>query len=226
MMGVGVARGRLRGCVFRYSGGLAQIIEGEREPRVLRWAQAGTLTVPYRESEDDAPLLDSVTVSSATGTSLRCHGNLSTLCAMATAVRHGLASHLVPAIIETYSSGKPVIFGPESGDKAVTVDGNGITVTRAVAVAGAGKEWPVPWSEIKQIGFAHIPRSDTTAPVYSIKIYRPNQERPSHVNVSDIANGNFLPYLLTYAAARNGVPIIELAGYADRKFGPRTGQAP
>jgi uncharacterized membrane protein YoaK (UPF0700 family) len=42
LLGVGIARATVSGRLFRYSDGLVQLVAGEPEPRVARWADAAS----------------------------------------------------------------------------------------------------------------------------------------------------------------------------------------
>jgi hypothetical protein len=49
--GIGMARPEVRNPLLRYSGGLAQLVHSELEPRVARWADIREFTVSYFEVE-------------------------------------------------------------------------------------------------------------------------------------------------------------------------------
>lgn len=100
-------------------------------------------------------------------------------------------------MIETYASGEPVVLGPvRVGPEAVT------------AAAGPA----VPWPRIRLIRLAHVPRADTAAPVHRIEVFGTGSGVAAEISISGIPNGIFLPHLLAFAAARNGVPLEGYGG--------------
>jgi hypothetical protein len=130
-----------------------------------------------------------------------------------------LAPRLVQPFIEAYECGEPVTVGNARIDRA------GIAINPP-----DGKH--IPWTGMGSITIVHVPHNDTLAPVIQIVI-RASRKRVSAISVSGaiaaidlagIPNGIFLPHLVAYAAAQNGVPVHGLPGdLPDPPAAPRPG---
>ena len=198
LLGAGIARATVSGRLFRYSDGLVQLVPGEPEPRVAPWADVREFMVFYSHSDEAPPRLSGFLVITNTGTSLpglRAHGRRGReLRALVAEADRNLAPRLVPAMTEEYEAGAAVSFG------RVHVSKEGITLS-----IWSPQGVLIPWSQVKSIHMTHIASVDGDY-VYEIIIGRKGQPT-EEVGVSGLANGIFLPVLLAYAAARQGVMV-------------------
>jgi hypothetical protein len=191
--GIGVARSEPRNRLFRYSGGLAQLLPGEPEPRVARWADVSEFTVSYFEGEDVAARLDGFSLRTGTGTQLpglSGYRRQSQLRAIVAEAGRSVAPRLISAMTEAYESGGTVKFG------RVSLSQEGVTI------------WPpeenlVPWADIRSIHVTYVSGTDYPDEVIIGQPGKPARQ----VSVSGLANGIFLPSVLAYAAARHGVTV-------------------
>ena len=160
----------------------------------------------YFESDDAAPRLTDFRLTTYAGTTvggLRGYRHRGEVRAVVAEAEQVLAPRLVPAMTEAYESGAPVSFG------RVKVSQEGITVS---GWTEPGE--PIPWSQVKSIHLTYILRKDGDY-VHEVIVGRksgPTRE----VSVSGLANGIFLPRLLAYAAARQGVMVT---GYREEGGG-------
>jgi hypothetical protein len=194
LVGLGLARSTVSNRLFRYSGGLAQLVRGEPEPRVARWADVRDFTVFYHQSEEEPPRLSGFLVTTGTGTSLpglRAYWRRRELRALVAEADRNLAPRLAPALTEAYESGAVVSFGRVEVSKA------GITPS------GWTPGGPVPWSQVKSIHLTYIDDKEGDY-VHEVIIGRKGQPT-AEIGVSGLTNGIFLPALLAHAAARQGV---------------------
>lgn len=196
LVAVGITRATVSGRLFRYSGGLAQLVGGEPEPRVARWADVREFTVYYDQTDEEPPRLGGFLVTTASGTSLpglRAYWGRGTLRALVAEAESNLAPRLIPAMTQDYESGAAVSFG------RVQVGEEGITAARW----NAGE--PIPWSRVKSIHMTYIGDKDGDY-VHEIIVGR-RGEPTEEISVSGLANGLFLPALVAHAAARQGVLV-------------------
>lgn len=197
----GLARSPVSTRLFRYTGGLVQLVGDEPEPRVARWADVRDFTVDYFEADDAAPRLSDFQLTTVTGTvlpGLRGFRFRPEARAVAAAAQRVLAPRLVPAMTEAYASGAPVSFG------RVRVSREGITVS-----GWSPSDALIPWPEVKSIHMTYIFEKDgdyVHEVIVGSKGGRPTRE----IAVSGLPNGIFLPRLIAFAAAREG---IMLTGY-------------
>jgi hypothetical protein len=196
LLAVGLARSPVTSRLFVYSGGLAQLSRDEPEPRVARWADVRDLTVDYHDAEDTPPQLDGFRVTTDAGTTVggpRVFWRRERRDLLAAAER-ALAPRLVPAMTEAYESGGTVAFG------RVQVAAAGITLP-----AGTSPGELIPWAQVKSIHLTYISQSDGD---YVDEVIVGRKGLPTvEIGVSGLANGIFLPRLLVYAAARQGVLV-------------------
>lgn len=100
--------------VFWYSGGLAQLIEGEPEPRVVRWADGVSVSMDAPAGdESDGYYLVGYTVCDESGTCVtldRVYGS-QVPADLAREAGQVLAPRLIRAFIRAYEMGTPVSFG-------------------------------------------------------------------------------------------------------------------
>jgi len=204
LAGIGIARSEVRNRLFRYSGGLAQLVHGEPEPRVARWADISEFTVSYFETEDTAARLNGFQARTDSGSQLsglRGYRQRPELRATVAQAERFLAPHLVPAMTEAYGSGSPVKFG------RVLVSQAGITVQPPA-------DNLVPWAEVKSIHITYVGGTEDAHEIIIGQTGKPTRE----ISVSGLPNGIFLPHVLAYAAARQGVLVT---GYRERDTGLR-----
>jgi hypothetical protein len=193
----GPARSPVTSRLFRYSGGLAQLVRDEPEPRVARWADVRDITVDYFDAEDAAARLNGFQVTTVTGTvlpGLSGYWSRRKLRPLVAAAERALAPRLVPAMTAAYESGDTVAFG------RVLVGEAGITLS---AWASPGEL--TPWSQVKSIHMLYIFKADGD---YVDEVTVGLRGLPTEqIRISGLANGIFLPHLLAYAAARQGVMV-------------------
>ena len=197
LFGVAVALSPVTTRLYRYSGGLAQLVGDEPEPRAARWADVRDFTVHYFEADDAAPRLSDFTLTTVTGTTLpglrgfRFRPEARAVVADAERI---LAPRLVPAMTAAYESGAAVAFGH-------------VQVSRAgLTVSGWGSPGePVPWRRLKSVHLTYILKKDGD---YVHEVIVGGDGLPTtEIGVSGLPNGIFLPRLLAFAAAREGIMV-------------------
>jgi hypothetical protein len=215
LVGRGVSRSHVEGRLFRYSGGLAQLVRDSPEPLVVRWADADTFTVSVSEPDEANAYLTGFTLHSATGTSLPGlrRYRRPELHDLVTWIGKALTARLVPGMMERYESGEPVVFGKVRIDQmAITVD-----------TGGSGPE-VITWTDIRWITVAHLPQADTMRIPQRITITRKaGRGAGVETGLSGVPNGIFLPLVLAHAAGRNGILVY---GYEESSPGPEALLAP
>lgn len=200
-LATGIIRSAPRHRLFRYSGGLAQLLHGEPEPRVARWSDVGEFTVTYFESDETAARLDSFSLRTETGTGtsastrlpgLRAYRHKAELRAVVAEAYRVLNPRLIPAMTEAIESGGSVPFGR-------------IRVTReGIVVSGAPpNEDLAAWPEIKSIHITYVDGTDYAHEVIIGRTGKPTRG----IGVSGLPNGLFLPHVLSYVASRHGVLV-------------------
>jgi hypothetical protein len=192
----GLARSPVTTRLFRYSGGLAQLVGSEPEPRVARWSDVRDFTVHYFEADDAPPRLSDFQLTTDTGTTLpglrgyRFRREARTVAAEA---ERNLAPRLVAAMIAAYESGATVTFG------RVQVSNEGITVP-GWSPAGELIEWP----RVKSMHVTYTGKDGG----YAHEIIIGGKGLPTtEISVSGLPNGIFLPHLLAHVAGRQGVML-------------------
>ena len=66
----------------------------------------------------------------------------------------------------------------------------------------------IAWSEIRSITTRHVTSfADSIAPVKEIEISKQSGNICRAISLDGVPNGTFLPHLLAYAAAQNGIPL-------------------
>jgi hypothetical protein len=112
---IGITKSEANHRLFLYSGGLAQLVHGESEPRVARWADIREFTVEYDESDDSsAHQPTGFSLRTSSGTELADLGacrRRSELRAVVTEAEFALTPLLVPGMIKTCESGEPLDLG-------------------------------------------------------------------------------------------------------------------
>ena len=209
LVGRGVSRSWVEGRLFRYSGGLAQLVGGNPEPLVVRWDDADTFTVSVHEPDEANSHLTGFTLHSAAGTSLPGlrRYRRPELHDLVTWIGKALTARLVPTMTERYESGEPVVFG------RVRVDQTAITV----------QTWDsdpevIAWTSIRWISVVHLPQPGAMHIPQRITITRMAGDGTAvEIGLSGVPNGILLPPVLGYAAGRNGIAVH---GYEEN--GPAT----
>jgi hypothetical protein len=182
---------------FWFSGGLMQFTLEDPEPRVIRWDDVISLSVQVYRPDEGEPSISSSMVSDQAGTSIRVRGT--------TYVSHlpriGLASALVnkasqilvptvvPAFLREFDAGQRVSFGN------VWIDRSGISGARA-----RGRPEPefVAWPNVQKI--------DINART-AITIRAADRRLNPFIDLGNIPNGFFAPYLIDHAAAQVGFVV-------------------
>jgi hypothetical protein len=174
--------------LFWYSGGLAEVIGDEPEPRVMRWADVETVSTVFYEGEDTPVRLTGCILRDSTGLEpvnlrgpARAIGCRSPVVrALTTEVGRILAPRLVPPLIEAYDSGEPVTVGGACIDRA------GITVNPP-----GGER--MAWTEIRSITTRHVTSmTDSAAPVNEIEVRGQSKNICPVIDLDGVPNGMFL----------------------------------
>lgn len=205
----GASRSEVEGRLFRYSGGLAQLVRDNPEPLVVRWADADTFTVSVHEPKEPNAYLTGFTLHSATGTSLPGlrRYRRPELHDLVTWIGKVLTARLVPGMVERYESGEPVIFGKVRVDQAAIM----------VETWGSDPE-VIAWTDIHWITIAHLPQAGAMRIPQRITVVRYAERGvPAEIELSGVPNGIFLPLVLAHAARRNGILVY---GYEESNPGP------
>jgi hypothetical protein len=193
----GIARSSVSNRLFRYSGGLAQLVRGEPEPRVARWADVKDFTVTYAEPDEAPPRFSGFQVTASTGTSLPglpWYWRQRELRVLVAAADRNLAPRLVPAMTEVYDSGGAVSFGQVQLSK----EGIALTPWSRPTVL-------MPWSQVTSVHLTYLGRANRNF-VHQVVIERRGQPA-QEMSLSHLPNGIFLPALLAHAAGQQGVPV-------------------
>jgi hypothetical protein len=194
---IGIARSSVSNRLFRYSGGLAQLVRGEPEPRVARWADVKDFTVTYAEPDEAPPRFSGFQVTAGTGPSLPglpWYWRQRELRVLVAAADRNLAPRLVPAMTGVYESGGTVSFGQ------VQLSKEGITLTPWSRPAVF-----MPWSQVTSVHLTYLGRANRDF-VHQVVIGRSGQPT-QEMSLSHLPNGIFLPALLAHAAGQQGVPV-------------------
>jgi hypothetical protein len=123
--------------IFQYAGGIVQVIEGEAAPRVIPWGLLGHVLKEYSDDPDDThPSLLGVHVSSVDGTVITA-GSKYGPGQLERHVDGVVVAMRLPAAIEQYHSGVPVLFG-------------GLSVSQD-EIAWAGGTKRAAWRDIRSV---------------------------------------------------------------------------
>lgn len=196
----GLRRAETRARVFWYSGGVAQLILGEPEPRVARWGEISEVTVSFHyESGDENSSgkweFSGFAARTAAGTEVpgfrsMPHGKVRDLVARADGA---LAPRLLPALVAAHDAGHPILFGGVQVDQAgLTFPGRRETVIQ------------VPWAQLTALQLRHEGRLGI---VRQVTIRSTATRRGQDIGISGLPNGIFLARLLAHAAAQRGIPV-------------------
>jgi hypothetical protein len=182
--------------LYRYAGGLVQLLHDEPEPRVLRWSDVDSVAIEFESvSEDRYTGLDTCVLRGSTGTEIAVRGwrPLSIPRGLAAEADRVLRPRLLPPLIQAYESGKPVAVGQQ-----VRIDRATITL---------GKLAPLPWTEVRAITVLYDKRSGPGVPAEWIRISGPGRRSGTGFALSRVPNGFLIPYLIEYIAKQHGIPL-------------------
>jgi hypothetical protein len=182
--------------LYRYAGGLIQLLYDEPEPRVLRWSDVDSVTVEFESvSEDRYTGLDTCTLRGSTGTEIAVRGwrPLSIPRGLATEADRVLRPRLLPPLIQAYESGELIAVG-----RQVRIEQAAITL---------GKLAPLPWTEVRAITVVYDKRSGSNVPADSIIISGSRRHSGTGFALSRVPNGFLIPYLIEYIAEQHGIPL-------------------
>jgi hypothetical protein len=169
---------------------MAQLLPGEPEPRVLRWADVENVVLTTETDSDDEPKrgLASCAVY-GNGTRIG-NGNYAGE-TVARAVHRAVAPRLVPPMIAACESGEEVTAGTlRAGQQALTLP-NG--VRRA-------------WADIKSISMVHTTTKDPASMISRLELYR-RRGNSDTISASGIHNWIFLIDVIAHLATRSGVQV-------------------
>jgi hypothetical protein len=123
--------------IFLYAGGIAQVITGQDTPRVVPWGLLGHVLKEYSGgSEDTDPSLSAVHVVGVDGTVITA-GSKYGVGQLERDIDAVVVAMRLPAAVEQYQSGAPVLFG----DLSVSQDG--------IAWAAGAKR--AAWRDIRSV---------------------------------------------------------------------------
>ena len=190
----GWRRARGVGWLFRYSGGFAQEVAGEPEPRVVRWESLRTFTLRYvtparRDGRRRPPRVDGFSAEPPVGAVEPDFSSAAWKRAargLAADGARAVGPRLAAPLIEAYESGRPVIKG-------------GIEI-------GPDRIMSVPWREVTSISVVSI---GTDALPRSIAITRSGDPAAARFDLSGVVNGVAIVELIRHAAAQRGLPLAE-----------------
>jgi hypothetical protein len=193
---IGWRRAKNAGWLFRYSGGFAQQITGEPEPRAVRWNSVDAFTVIYftptrirsnGRREAGSPRVDGVFAHPPVGT---VEPEFSTYPwkrearVLAIDGTRAVGPRLASPLIDMYESGKPVIKG------GIEISPTGIM--------------SIPWDEVTSISVINITRTDLPHHVYINRVGGPTARK---IDLSGVENGVALVELIRHAAAGRGLSL-------------------
>jgi hypothetical protein len=100
--------------ILVYDGGIAQVIDGEGEPRVIRWSELGPVRKWYTRTENSEPMLTSIEFSGTGGTSITAGSGgygWSSLCRLEHDLDPVVLATRLPEATRRCQLGEPVAFG-------------------------------------------------------------------------------------------------------------------
>ena len=185
--------------IFLYDGGIAQVIEGDAASRVVPWSLLGHVLKEYSAgSEDTDPSLAAVHVAGVDGTVITAGKTYGAAVGqLERDVDEVTAAMRLPAAIERYDSGAPVLFG-------------GLSVSQD-EIAWAGGAERAAWRDI---------RSVRVRP-YQIELNASRWKTGQVIGLEGVPDSCVAAQLIQEAAARRGVrqkgtPAAVAASAADR----------
>jgi hypothetical protein len=172
-----------------YSGGMAQLLPGEPEPLVLRWADVTNVVLTTETDSDDEPTRE-LTGCAVYGKGTRIGNGLNVGETVARAVHRAVAPRLVPPMIAACESGQEVTAGTlRAGQQALTLpDGTRLA-----------------WADMKSISMLHAAK-DPASVITMLQLHR-RRGGPDTVSASGIPNWIFLVDVIAHLATRNAVQV-------------------
>jgi hypothetical protein len=180
-----------------YSGGVAQVVSTEPEPRALRWPEVETVTIILKTDDDGDPEIDvDRCVLSGPGTEITAGQSAGFFDEIpsrlvAAAAQRNLAPRLVPPLIQAWESGEPVTAG------GLSIGQDGITGPAGTRHA---------WSQITSMAVTYAFGPDP-APIARIDFRQAGTDRADEMFLSGIPNGIFLAHLIAHAATEHGIHV-------------------
>jgi hypothetical protein len=190
--------------IYRYPGRIIQMVSDEPEPRVLRWAEADTVSLAFYEP-DEAPIILTWCRLEGSGTTIDA-GGASGLRYPQAVVRdvardaeRRLAPRIAGSLISSYEADEPVIAGTWRIDQA------GVTSNQRKP----GKARLIPWGDVHSIRVSNrVHRHGDVDPPNAITLVPRGKLSVSHsLPLSGVPNGMFLPHLFAHIAECGGVSL-------------------
>jgi hypothetical protein len=127
--------------LFQYDQGIAQFLNQEPEPTVMRWTDMASLSLRVVTSYESHTLMSCV-LRDSSGRTITVDQKYGVACEQITAMAQWmLGSRLAPTLIARYDAGEPVVFGN------VIVDRTGISCPGD----GSAKPWSAPWRDTRRV---------------------------------------------------------------------------
>jgi hypothetical protein len=190
--------------IYRYPGGIVQMVSGEPEPRVLRWAEVDTVSLAFYDP-DDGPIIltwcrlegSGATIDAGGASGLRYPQAV--IRDVARDAERRLAPRIAGSLISSYDVGEPIIAGTWRIDQA------GVTSNQHKP----GKARLIPWGDVHSIRVSNRRhrRGDVDPPNAITLVPRGKLSLPLSLPLSGVPNGMFLPHLFAHVAERGGVPL-------------------
>ena len=171
--------------IFRYAGGLVQVVDGDVGPRVVPWSLLGQVLKDYsRGTADTDPSLQTIRVTGRDGTEITAGAKeYRWIGQLERDIDQVVAERRFPAAIEQYRSGAPVPFGSLS----VSPD----------SIAWAHGLHQAAWPDIRSVRVSeHAIEFTTRAP-----------RRRRQVALADIPDSRVAVMLIQEAAAMLRIPL-------------------
>lgn len=191
--------------IYRYPDGIIQLVSGEPEPRVLRWAAVDSVRLVFYDPTDGPFLLLSCQLEGA-GTTVDAGGAsglqypTGVIRDVARDAERNLAPRIAGSLISRFDAGEPVIAGHWRIDQA------GVTTNHHKP----GKSRLIPWTDIREIIVSNNNARGNADPPDKICL-RPRRawalERV--LFLAYIPNGMFLPHLFDHIAAQHALPLLK-----------------
>lgn len=188
--------------IYRYRGGIIQIVSGEPEPRVLRWAAVETVTLGFYEPETGPPILvwcqlagAATTIDVGGASNLRYPEGL--IRDVARDAERNLAPRIAGSLVSSYQTGEPVIVGCWRIEQAGVISNH----------HKPRKSRLIPWGDVGEITVTTVRRRGDTNPPDEVILAVRHQRLPRSLPLSGVPNGMFLPHLLEYIAGQHGLTL-------------------
>lgn len=188
--------------IYRYRGGIIQVVSGEPEPRVLRWAAVETVTLRFYEPENEPPILDWCQLAGAATTIDvgRTSGRLypeGVIRDVARDAERNLAPQIAGSLVSSYQAGEPVIVGRWRIEQAGVISNH----------HKPRKSRLIPWGDVGEITVTTVRRRGNTNPPDEVILAVRHQRLPHSLPLSGVPNAMFLPHLLEYIAGQHGLTL-------------------